>query len=253
MTGTAGTLPTTSRVLRIDVRFVGALPGHANGGVVAGHLAERLVAAGSAAVTVRLRRPVPLDTDLDLDLDGQDGRLLLGSDGELLASAVPAAEPPTARPAIDLAAARDVRPVVDVSTHPAPGCFVCGPRHPDGLDLQPGAVAGSDLVATVWRPSADLADAAGRIDPAVVWAALDCPSWYGAAAGRPALLGTMTARRAADLAVDRPVVVTGWPIAREGRKTHGGAALHTPAGRLVAVAATTWIHPPTPPTREDHP
>jgi hypothetical protein len=250
MTGTAGTIPTTSRALRIDGRFVGARPGHANGGVVAGLLAERLDPTGSAAVTVRLRRPVPLDTGLDLD--GQDGRLLLRSDGELLATAVSAAEHPTARPAIDLAAASDVRPVVDRSTHPAPGCFVCGPRHPDGLDLQPGVVAGSDLVATVWRPSADLSDATGRVHPAAVWAALDCPSWYGAASGRPALLGTMTAWRDADLAIDRPAVVTGWPIAREGRKTHAGAALHTPDGRLVAAAATTWIHPPTTPTREDH-
>ena len=47
--------------------------------------------------------------------------------------------------------------------------------------------------------------------------------------------------------IHRPVragerlIVTGWPIASEGRKHRVGSALHDADGNLVAAATATWI------------
>jgi hypothetical protein len=133
--------------------------------------------------------------------------------------------------------------VVPLDCHPAPGCFVCGPANRDGLNLQPGAVGNSGVVATLWCPPPRFATETGELPPPLVWAALDCPSWYGAAQGRPALLGTITAQQLQPIVADQPVIVTGWPHASEGRKTLAGSAIHTLDGELLAVASTIWIHP----------
>jgi hypothetical protein len=238
----AAAVPSRSdaRELCVAARFAGATPGFANGGVIAGSLVDRLGGAASGTIAVRLWRPVPLDTGLDLHRE--DDGIVLGRDGQLLATARPdPVSPPTGRP-VGLEEAVGSRPLIPPTTHPAPGCFVCGPLHPAGLALQPGAVA-ADVAATVWRPPAEFADGAGRIPSPIVWAALDCPSWYGAARGRSALLGAITGRQFRPLLAGTPVVVTGWRVASEGRKTHGGAAIRTPDGRLVAAASTIWIHP----------
>ena len=50
-----------------------------------------------------------------------------------------------------------------------------------------------------------------------------------------------TARVDADVPAGKPLIVTGWHIASEGRKHHVGTALHRPDGRLVACARSTWI------------
>lgn len=236
----------SSGPIRFDARYRGALPDHANGGIVAGALADRLTWSG--AVEVRLVRPVPLDTTLQVVIDGTVGQL--SHDDVVLASIAPAGAAGAATvarlaivaPRIDLDDARRPEPVVDVHTHPAPGCFVCGPAHPDGLDLQPGMTRVPGAVATVWEPDVEFA-LAGHVAAPYVWAALDCPAWYGAAAGRPALLGTIVGRQLQPLPWGERVVVTGWLLHHEGRKTHAGSALHTATGELIAVAASTWIHP----------
>jgi hypothetical protein len=51
----------------------------------------------------------------------------------------------------------------------------------------------------------------------------------------------MTAKVSRDVAIAEPLIVTGWPIASEGRKHHVGTALHQPDGALVACARSTWI------------
>lgn len=38
-----------------------------------------------------------------------------------------------------------------------------------------------------------------------------------------------------------PLIVTGWPIASEGRKHEAGTAIHDRDGRLLAAAKATWI------------
>jgi hypothetical protein len=87
--------------------------------------------------------------------------------------------------------------------------------------------------------------ASGTIPAAIVWAALDCPSWFGILAfGRGAqyaLLGELAVH-----VLDRPregerCVVTGWSRGHDGRKLYGGTALHGATGRLLASSAATWI------------
>jgi hypothetical protein len=131
--------------------------------------------------------------------------------------------------------------------HPFPSCFVCGPDRPadDGLRIYPGAIEDRRVVAAPWSPTASVCDATGRVQPEIVWAALDCPSWFGileyGANVRYALLGELTVR-----IVERPLqgsrcVVAGWYSGREGRKLHGGTAIYAESGALVATSAATWI------------
>jgi hypothetical protein len=221
--------------------LAGAVPGYANGGVVAGTLASYLDVEDDRPVEVRLRRPIPLERELTVLLDGATAALHDGSD--VLATAHHGGEVAAVRGPVAAEAARASRPVVPVGDHPAPGCFVCGPANVRGLNLQPGAVDGTDLVATTWSPPAQLGGAGGQLPAAMVWAALDCPSWYGAARGAPALLGTITAHCVRPLGVDVPVVVSGWGVRRDGRKTMAGSAIHSVDGEPLALAAATWIHP----------
>jgi hypothetical protein len=235
-----GPVTASRRRLVLRRRFVGAVPGFANGGVIAGALAEHL-RPPSSAIAVRLDRPVPLEFELTL-VAGPD-EVRLEDDGTVLAVARPADETPPLPSPVSALEASCTEPVVPLDRHPAPGCFVCGPAHGAGLDLQPGAVAGRGLVATIWTPPADLAGPEGLLPPPIVWAALDCPGWYGAARGRPALLGTIVVHQRRSPAAEQPVLVSGWRQHGTARKTVAGSAIHTPDGELVAVATSIWIHP----------
>lgn len=217
--------------MRIPARHCGP-PGSGNGGVTCGRVAAYL-AAPVAQVT--LRRPPPLDTDLRVDVTPDGVRLLHGAD--LVAEAVPGrvdVEPP---PAVDLGTARAAAErYAGLSSHPFPGCVVCGTDRepPDGLGLRPGPV-GPDAVAAVWTPQ----DA----DRAMVWGALDCPGGWAVEElpDRPMVLGRMALRLDAEPAVGEPHVVQGWVVRRDGRKTHTGTSLRTADGALLAVAMSTWI------------
>jgi len=83
----------------------------------------------------------------------------------------------------------------------------------------------------------------GRARPELVWASLDCPSWFGTrlrgastkilwAIGRPdpapAPLGGTLRRR-------------GWAIGQEGRRILCGSALFDASGACLASARATWI------------
>lgn len=214
--------------MRIAARYAGP-PGSANGGVAAGMLAQTL---GEAAVQVTLRRPPPLETDLRVEA----GSLYDGD--ALVAVAVPGQvdiEPP---PAVEVsAAAATAASYGGLVDHPFPGCFVCGTGRTDGLGLRPGNVAAGH-VAAVWTPADD--------DPVMVWAAMDCPGgWSADLPGRPLVLGRTTLRLDRLPAVGEPHVVQGWTIATEGRKVLTGTSLRTADGRLLALAASTWLAIPT--------
>jgi hypothetical protein len=223
--------------LRIDRRFHGP-PDSGNGGYVAGLVAQAL---GASDCTVTLHRPPPLDRSLDLRSTSEMAELL---DGErLIASAVRAKlalEVPAVPPLADARAAEER--FVGHNHHRFPSCFVCGPqREPgDGLAIYPGDVGA--CVAATWTPRADLAADEALVGPEFLWAALDCPGYWSVeeSAGL-ALLGRMTAKVSRDVAIAEPLIVTGWPIASEGRKHHVGTALHQPDGALVACARSTWI------------
>jgi hypothetical protein len=128
--------------------------------------------------------------------------------------------------------------------HPYPMCFVCGPDRlrGDGLRVFATAVPGRELVAAPWLPDASLALGSGKIRPEFIWAALDCPGYFGSVPiGRPALLGEFAVHVSRLIHIDEPCVVTGWKISVDGRKYRAGTALFDEDGELCAIGQATWI------------
>ena len=216
----------------ISHRFRGP-PQSGNGGFSCGLLAHAL----GGAVEVTLRKPPPLDVPLSISVDGgraslRDGEIEIASARSLpLVLDVP--EPPTLDAAIE--ASRRYR---GFHAHPYPGCFVCGPEREenDGLRIFPGKVAGRELVAAPFT----LLESA----PEFVWAALDCPGYFGATDDSPALLlGTMHAEIVGEVRAGEPHVIIGWSLGREGRKIFAGTALFDGGGTLVAKSRQVWIAP----------
>lgn len=229
----------------IPPRFCGP-PGTGNGGFVAGRFAAATALAGPVEVT--LRRPAPLATHLWVARDPARAQWTLAtSHGEVVAEARTAqaaigSEPPV-RPRPDA-----IPRAVERADHPFPGCFVCGPEraHGDGLRIEPMRLEGGVAVAAPWCPPADLADAAGVVDAAVVWAALDCPGYFaivGEGALRPMLLGRMTAQLAAPLHAGERYAVVAWRLGSEGRRHETETALFDRAGTVRACSRQVWIEP----------
>lgn len=229
-------------------RFCGP-PGSGNGGYVCGLVANHV----SGVAEVSLRVPPPLDTPMRVVHDG-DEVLLLDGDVEV-AHGRPAPEAPAPEPGPLLppptrgeAAAASAR-YPGYAGHIFPTCFTCGTaREPDdGLCIHCGAVAGRPgLVAAPWTPTPDLAGGDGMVRPEIVWAALDCPTYWSlpGAGTVPAVL----ARLAVVFDGPRPrpgddLVVTAWarPEESSGRKHRAAAALHDPAGAVVARSEALWI------------
>lgn len=226
--------------MRIDRRFCGP-PDSGNGGYVCGILAHEL---GGSDVSVSLRLPPPLERDLELGGDGstawlKDGEVLVGTaEHQPVSIEVPA--PPT------LAAAQEAETrYVGLRHHHFPGCFVCGPNRQrgDGLRLFTGALGdGSGQVASAWKPDDSLLDADGFVRNEFIWAALDCPGyWAVSSKAGIAVLGRFAVAVHADRVPAQNLIVTGWPIASEGRKHRVGTALHDAHGRLLAAGEAVWI------------
>jgi hypothetical protein len=190
----------------------------------------------SDTVEVTLRVPPPLETPLRVERDGDAVRLLDGD--RLVVEARPAElelelpEPVPYAEALHLSAAQP-----DDPEHPFPGCFVCGPARAegDGLRLRAAPAGGGRLVAP-WRPPSD--------DPALVWAALDCP---GAFAVNPDLargatvLGRLTARVLGQPRAGDDCVVVAWPLGGgDERRLYAGTALFC-RGKPLAYAKAIWF------------
>ncbi|MBJ7458567.1 MAG: hypothetical protein JHD02_05210 [Thermoleophilaceae bacterium] len=131
-------------------------------------------------------------------------------------------------------------------SHIFPECFVCGPdRAPhDGLRILAGRVGDRRIVASHWHPEHDVEGAYGNVGARIVWAALDCPTYFAHqidGPSGPAVLGRLTAKLINPVAVDKPHVVIAWPIGDEGRKLHGGSAIFTADGELCALGLGTWV------------
>jgi hypothetical protein len=168
--------PAHSAAVVIPRRFRGP-PESANGGYTCGLVASRL--EGSARV--RLHTPPPLETPLSMRTADAAGVALM--DAERIVAEGVVHQPPGEAPGpvgFD-AAVHASRQYHWFTGHPFPGCFVCGPdRHAgDGLCIFPGPVEGRRIVAAPWVPDDSVCDAAGVVQLEVVWAALDCPSWFG--------------------------------------------------------------------------
>ncbi|MEO6411405.1 MAG: hypothetical protein ABIO48_02355 [Pedococcus sp.] len=226
----------------VPSRFCGP-PESGNGGWVSGHAAALLHPGADEAVTVRLRTPPPLDREMTAQTGSSDGRRTVEvRDGEhpvleaTTASGLDAGGIPTAVSFAEATLAG--KGYEGLADHPFPTCFSCGTGRAagDGLRLQPGRVDGGDgAYAAAWLPGAD-------VDLETVWAALDCPGgWASGIAGRPMVLGTMTAQVAALPTVGEEHVVMAWPRGGEGRKYHSATALYAADGRLLAQAQATWI------------
>jgi hypothetical protein len=236
-------MSTTDAVsLVVPARFAGP-PGSANGGWLAGRLAE--LSDLAAPVRVTLRHPPPLDVDLDLHVE-DDGRVTLGFGGAIIAEAEAAAMTEDVVDPVDHAtalAAMDRYGGLDA--HPFPGCFVCGTDRPapDGLGLRPGRLTDRpDTVATAWLPDASLAGPDGSLPAHLVWAALDCPGgWSSDLAGRPMVLGRMTAAVDALPVAGEPCVVVGRHLRDEGRKTFTASTAYDGDGRVLGRSEAVWI------------
>ena len=229
-------------------RFCGP-PESGNGGWVSGHLAQLVpTTPEQPAVTVRLRTPPPLDRAMATrsvrrDADTADGSVTVVElfDGDHLVAQAQAASGPQARGIPGPASFADARAAGEryegLADHPFPTCYSCGTgRSPgDALRLQPARLPDSDSYACAWVPGDD-------VDVDTVWAALDCPGgWASGIAGRPMVLGTMTARVDALPVAGEQHVVMAWQRGEEGRKHLSGTALYAADGALLAQAEATWI------------
>ncbi len=230
-----------SEQVTIDRRFCGP-PESGNGGYVCGLLAGLI--GGTPEVT--LRRPPPLDRPLQVvRLDGGGGALC---DAEtVIAEAEPASlEIDIPEPVSFSDAEAAVGSYIGFRHHPFPTCLVCGPMRAegDGLRIFPGPIPGRDVVAAPWTPDASLADQDGTVRPEFVWAALDCPGFFGLfkePPEHPAVLGRLAARLVAPVQPGERCVLTGWQLGADGRKLYSGTALFSADGELRGLAQATWI------------
>jgi len=223
----------------IDRRFRG--PNRSgNGGYVCGVIAE---AMEGAPATVRLHAPPPLDVPLTLEQDDdrwflRDGETIIGSGSPAPLSIEPP-EPPSleeAREAVGRYAGRE--------EHVFPECFVCGIDRgpPEALGIHPGPVPGRDLVAAPWTPPDDFALDDGTVRPAIAWAALDCPSYFGMQrVGLPAVLGTLHAAILEPIWTGDEHIVIGWRGPVDGRKHIAGSAIFSANGQLLAKGRAIWV------------
>jgi hypothetical protein len=229
----------TADQITVADRFNGPLES-GNGGYSAGLLAALV----DGPTTVSLRSPVPLGRPLDVVRDG-DGPIR-ALDGEtLVMEARPTAE-------LDLAPPRSVSVAEDreaagsyagLEDGPFSRCFVCGRVRDDSLGVFAGRIGDGDIVATPWTPPPWAAGPDGSVAPELVAAVLDCPTYFALYddPGTLSFLAAMQVRH--DAPVDPGVehVVIAWPIEKDGRKHHAGAAVLTANGRTAAIARVLLI------------
>jgi hypothetical protein len=225
--------------ITIEARYHGP-SGSGNGGYTCGRLAAGI--PGPAEVT--LRRPPPLDRPLSV-LRSLEGLVLLDGE-ERVAEAREIRfelEPPDC-PGLGAAAEAAGR-YRGLEEHAFPSCFVCGPaRKPaDGLRIFPGEVDGDRLVACLWKPGSEFAEANGVVRTEITWAALDCPGAWAwlADLDRPLVLGRLAVVIDAPVIAGRQHVVGGWRLGRDGRKHFSGSVIWRADGTVCARGRATWI------------
>lgn len=230
---------TATATVTIARRFRGPTTS-GNGGYSCGVLGARL----AVPAEVTLRSPPPIEEPLTLITSAERVELRRGD--ALVADAVPAGREVVVPAPVSVdEAAEASRGYPWFANHPYPECFVCSSERRDGLRILPGAVAGRELAAAPWHTDDSLAAEDGLVRAEHVWAALDCPSWFGFATHRPSpgmiLLGRLAARIHERPRAGDTCVAMGWPIAVEGRKIRCGSAVFAADGRLLGAAEATWI------------
>jgi hypothetical protein len=219
--------------------------GVAHGGYVAGLAAARV----GPECEVTLRHAAPFDQELRLE-HGDDGQVEITDGDAVIVRGAPAdvqVEPPPPVP-FEEAASREW--VHDTLTdHPTPDCFCCGYQRAegDGLRVFPAPVPERELgqVAAGWIPAPAFAGDDRSLRTEFVWAALDCPGFWGMALSIGHMPNVITIRLGASLRgpvrPGEPHVVMGWPIAHRGRKFLCGSAIFGPDGTLRAAGRATWL------------
>lgn len=234
---------TARATVTIPQRFNGP-PASANGGYVAGALAEHIPRFADA-IKVTLRRPPPLA--VPMTVTHLPGKVVqLHSQQTLIAEAEPGyIEASDAPPSVEVAAAKDAELRFQGHRHHAfPTCFVCGPDRGDGMGLFPGAVdPDSGLLACTWIPDPSLAHhRTTEVRREFVWAALDCPgAWTIDLATRQVVLGQIVARIDDTPHTGEPCVVTSSAVLADGRKHTTRCAAYGGDGRLLGQSQSVWI------------
>lgn len=226
--------------IHVPRRFRGP-PTSGNGGYVAGLVAEWI----DGPAEVNLLAPIPLEVPLHRRRDDAEVTLFdsiseyaRGRPGDqTLKVELPA---PPSDEELEAAAMSFPGP----SGHPIPSCFVCGTERAagDGLCIYPGESPHRDVAIAEWTPDEEFADEHGRVAERFIWAALDCPSYFGLCEPRPlALLARLSASIERPISPGERLRITGWEISREGRKHHSATVIHDEAGEAVAKARALWI------------
>ncbi len=223
--------------LIIQRRFNGP-PDSGNGGYVCGVVASAV--EGPAIST--LRKPPPLERELILD-SGDNAQAILRDGDTVIGEAVAEEltleipEAPSFEEAVEAA-----KRFPAYETHIFPTCFVCGPGRPheDGMNIFPGHIPERDVVASSWTPDASMPNQSKRIQDEIVWAALDCTSFFPHYPV-PAVLGRLHAKLVRETTIGERYIAVGWKIGKEGRKLWSGSAVFDEAGELCAMAKATWI------------
>ena len=232
-----------SKSLAIPGRFNGPLES-GNGGYSAGAIAA-FVDADVAEVS--LRSPVPLESSLEVVRGGDSAVRVL--DGETLvaeARSIPdlGTEPPEP---VGIDAARDAAGRYrGLTGGQFSQCFVCGRDREDSLGVFAGEVEGREVVASPWTPPAWAADADGSVRPEIVWAALDCPTFFAAYLRDElpiSFLVRMAARIDAPVTAGEEHAVIAWPLETEGRKSEAASAILSADGETLAVARVLLLAP----------
>ena len=225
----------------VPARFNGP-PANGNGGYSAGIAAAML----EGPVEATLRRPVPLDRPLGASVNGS-------------AVAAPRRRGPDRRGEGGArfrdrgAGSRSGRPRRARRWPATAGsirgrsarCFVCGLAREDSFGVFSGRVEGRDVVASTWTPPSWTAGEDGRVRPEFVWAALDCPTFFGAYLDVEELpisfLGRITARIESTPMAGEEHVVMSWPLGIDGRKAEAGVSLLSGGGEVLASARAMLI------------
>jgi hypothetical protein len=231
-----------SSSVSIPKRFNGPLDS-GNGGYCSGVVASFV----DGPAQVSLRSPVPLESRLEVGAC-EDGSVRMVDGETLIAEAHPVAplelEVPAAVTLGDARAAMQGYRGLD--TGPFCRCFVCGRAREDTLGVFAGQVEGREVVASTWTPPASAADGQGNVRPEVIWAVLDCPTYFAAHIGDDlslSFLVRLTARIDAPVTAEREHVVIAWPIESEGRKRRAGSAVMTAGGETLAAADALLVEP----------
>ncbi len=220
----------------IHGRFNGP-PDSGNGGYSCGVVASAV--AGPSIAT--LRKPPPLERELILE--EENGQAVLRDGGTVIAEAraeglhLDLPEPPSFEEAVDAS-----RKYPGFQAHIFPTCFVCGPSRPDndGMNIFPGYIEERDLVASPWTPDASMPNDHKRIDQKILWAALDCTSYFPHA-GQVAVLGRLHGKLLREARVGERYIAVGWKLGGEGRKLWSGSAVFDEDGNPCAMGSATWI------------